>query len=215
MFKNAVIIAGGFGTRMLPLTDYVPKPLVRVDDKPLIQYTLDLFYKNNIKNVTVTYGHKAPQLVEYVASKAAALVNTIEKDNAYFLYNTVVQYINEPVIVSPCDIIIDIDMIELYKEYISLGEPPICIVPIKANDNADYIHTDKNRVTKITRAEVSGLCASGIQIINPSKVNKLGDQHSNFYDVWTDMINTNNLYITNTQPLYWKAYDNLKDINKC
>lgn len=215
MFKNAVIIAGGFGTRMLPLTEYVPKPLVKVENKPLIQYTLDLFYKNNIKNISITYGHKAPQLVEYVADKAAALINTIDQDNAYFLYNTIIQYINEPVIVSPCDIVIDIDMVKLYDEYINMGEPTICIVPIKANDSADYIHTDKNRVTKITRTEISGLCVSGIQIINPSKVNKLGNQHNNFYDVWMDMISTNNLHITNTQPLYWKSYDSLKDIDKC
>lgn len=212
MFKNAVIIAGGFGTRMLPLTNYIPKPLVVVNDKPLIQHALDFLNRNDITNVSVTYGHKAPQLLNYVGYKVSSLINTVERDNAYFLYNSVVKYINEPIIVMPCDIIVDIDLNKLYSEYVNLNEPPICIVPIKASKDADYIHTNNNQVVKITRNDESLLCASGIQIINPHKVNKLGNPQNNFYNVWMHMINQKSLYVTNTQPVHWKAYDNLKDI---
>ena len=212
MFSHAVIIAGGFGARMMPLTKYVPKPLIEVDGKPLIQYALDFFKKHEIESITVTYGHKHDLLLDYVGSDVASMINTIDKDNAYFLFNTIVRYIDKPVIVCPCDLIIEIDMEQLYQEYAQLGEPALCIVPIPASANADFIHSKDSQVTKITREDISQVCASGIQIINPAKINRTITPKDNFYDVWMELIKAEAMYITKTQPISWKAFDNLKDI---
>ena len=43
-------MAGGEGTRLKPFTDLLPKPLVPLKDKPIIDHIIDRFSKNNVKN---------------------------------------------------------------------------------------------------------------------------------------------------------------------
>lgn len=50
---KAVILAGGKGTRLYPVTYEIPKPLLPVKKKPIINYLVDLFLGNGIKDITV------------------------------------------------------------------------------------------------------------------------------------------------------------------
>jgi len=50
---KAVILAGGKGTRLYPITYEIPKPLLPVKRKPIINYLVDLFFKQGIKDITV------------------------------------------------------------------------------------------------------------------------------------------------------------------
>lgn len=212
MFKDAVIIAGGMGSRMLPLTEYVPKPLVKVNDVPLIQYVINFLTANNIDNINVTYGYKGNMLVSEVADKVQSLINTTGKDNSYFLFNTNIKWIDRPVIICPCDMIVQIDLEEVYKEYVNLGEPVACIVPVKTELDADSILANNNLITNISRNIKSGLYASGIQILNPHKINKLIAPLDNFYQVWQALIEKKLLYVMNTTPFSWKIFDRVEDL---
>jgi len=51
--KKAVILAGGKGTRLYPVTKEIPKPLLPVNRKPIINYLVDLFYSQGIKDIAV------------------------------------------------------------------------------------------------------------------------------------------------------------------
>jgi len=51
--KKAVILAGGKGTRLYPVTKEIPKPLLPVKKKPIINYLVDLFYSQGIKDIAV------------------------------------------------------------------------------------------------------------------------------------------------------------------
>jgi NDP-sugar pyrophosphorylase family protein len=50
---KGIILAGGKGKRLAPLTLTVPKPLVIVNKKPLINYNLDLFSKYGVEEVKI------------------------------------------------------------------------------------------------------------------------------------------------------------------
>jgi MurNAc alpha-1-phosphate uridylyltransferase len=63
MPKAAMVMAAGFGTRMRPLTLQVPKPLVRVLGKPLIDYALDFLAQAGVMEVVVN-SHYLPELLE-------------------------------------------------------------------------------------------------------------------------------------------------------
>lgn len=59
-----MILAAGRGERMRPLTDHTPKPLLTVNDKPLIEYHLEKFESTQIANVVINHawlGHLIPQ----------------------------------------------------------------------------------------------------------------------------------------------------------
>jgi len=66
MIEKAMILAAGLGTRMRPLTDNIPKPLVQVHQKALIEYKLEAARKSGIKSVVVNVHYMADQLEEYL-----------------------------------------------------------------------------------------------------------------------------------------------------
>lgn len=61
-----MILAAGLGSRMRPLTDKTPKPLVEVDGKPLLQYSLDAAKEAGIENLVVNVHHLADQIENYL-----------------------------------------------------------------------------------------------------------------------------------------------------
>jgi dTDP-glucose pyrophosphorylase len=62
---SAVIMAGGFGTRLRPLTDELPKPMLPVGDRPLLERTIDRLRDAGIRRVNVTTHHLADRITEY------------------------------------------------------------------------------------------------------------------------------------------------------
>jgi dTDP-glucose pyrophosphorylase/CBS domain-containing protein len=59
---SAVVMAGGFGTRLLPLTEKVPKPMLPVGGRPLLELTIAQLRRAGIKNVNVTT-HYLPETI--------------------------------------------------------------------------------------------------------------------------------------------------------
>jgi NDP-sugar pyrophosphorylase family protein len=217
-FNNSVILSGGFGTRMRPITDYIPKALVEVDGNPLISYVFKLIDgENNMSDIKkyVTYGHKSEILFNATKGKVDGYINTTGKDNSYFLYNSFIKHINEPIIVTPCDMIMDIDLDEVYRDYIELGSPSIMVVgvtPVKGVDG-DFIEYDEaNRIVSLSRENITNKYCSGLQIINPYKVNDITKESNNFYDVWEQLKHMGELKVSNVVPTEWKCYDNLNEI---
>ena len=66
--KNAMVLAAGYGTRLKPLTDRMPKPLVPVAGKPMIEYALDKLPAYGIEEVVVNVSHHKEQLVDYLSA---------------------------------------------------------------------------------------------------------------------------------------------------
>jgi MurNAc alpha-1-phosphate uridylyltransferase len=66
--KKAMVLAAGYGTRLLPLTERMPKPLVPVADKPMIEYALDRLLAYGIEEVVVNVSHHKEQLLDYLSA---------------------------------------------------------------------------------------------------------------------------------------------------
>ena len=66
---DVVIMAGGKGERLRPLTDHIPKPLLPINQKPIIEYAIDQFNYFGISDIWITSNYLSNQLVEYVAEK--------------------------------------------------------------------------------------------------------------------------------------------------
>lgn len=62
---KAVIMAGGKGTRLLPLTREIPKPMIKLIDKPVLEYTLELLKRHGISDVAITLGHLPEIIIDY------------------------------------------------------------------------------------------------------------------------------------------------------
>ncbi|MFP3347401.1 MAG: nucleotidyltransferase family protein [Sulfolobaceae archaeon] len=64
---KAVILAGGFGKRLRPLTDERPKPLIEIAGKPIIEWQIKWLKKFGVTSVFVLAGYKKEVLIDWVA----------------------------------------------------------------------------------------------------------------------------------------------------
>jgi dTDP-glucose pyrophosphorylase/CBS domain-containing protein len=67
---QAVIMAGGFGTRLRPLTVDLPKPMLPVGDRPLLEVILRQLQASGIRRVNVTTHYKAEKIIEHFGNGA-------------------------------------------------------------------------------------------------------------------------------------------------
>ena len=59
MIKHAIILAAGLGKRMLPLTNELPKPMVKIKWKPIIKHLIDLLDQIGIEKICVNVHYKS------------------------------------------------------------------------------------------------------------------------------------------------------------
>ena len=79
MFKTCVIISGGNGTRMLPLTNYTPKASILVGGKKLASHSIQYLRKYDIENIFMTYNYLSQNLFNDFKTEIDAFINTENK----------------------------------------------------------------------------------------------------------------------------------------
>src|SRR3954454_7874954 len=71
---KAMVLAAGLGVRMRPLTDRMPKPLVRVAGQPLLDHVLDKLAEAGVRDAVVNVHYLPDQIIDHVAPRAAPRV---------------------------------------------------------------------------------------------------------------------------------------------
>jgi len=66
---EAIVLAGGFGTRLQKVVSDVPKPMAPIGDKPFLEYLLKYLQKNGIRKVILSVGYKWEVIKEYFGDK--------------------------------------------------------------------------------------------------------------------------------------------------
>ncbi|PIR01140.1 MAG: nucleotidyl transferase [Nitrospinae bacterium CG11_big_fil_rev_8_21_14_0_20_45_15] len=64
--KKAFVLSAGLGTRLQPLTDTIPKPLIAIDGKPLMDHWLKLFLSHGINSLCINSHHLHDAMIRYV-----------------------------------------------------------------------------------------------------------------------------------------------------
>ena len=85
---KAMIFAAGLGTRLKPLTDKIPKALVPVGDKPLLQHTIEKLKQFGFDEIIINVHHFADQIVEFILSKNSFNIKIEFSDESNELLDT-------------------------------------------------------------------------------------------------------------------------------
>ena len=63
---DAIILCGGRGERLRPLTDTIPKPLIPIKGKPILHHIIEYFNKSPLSNFIIAAGYKANMIEDYM-----------------------------------------------------------------------------------------------------------------------------------------------------
>ena len=67
--KTAMMLAAGLGKRMRPLTNKIPKPLITIGGRALIDYAIDHSEKVGVKNIVINIHHLGNQIVRHLSNR--------------------------------------------------------------------------------------------------------------------------------------------------
>lgn len=213
--KHALIMAAGRGMRMKPLTDVVPKAMVPFSGTTLIADGIQKI-KKHISYVHITVGYKGSMLAKHVIEHdVSSVINTEGKGNSWWIYNTVMKYIDEPMLVLTCDNVVELEYENIINDYFEKRAPACMVVPAKPVEglDGDFIFQKNGLVSEISRYKTSDIYCSGIQVLTPVKINRITEKVENFYDLWKKLIIKKQLYCSNILPKKWYAIDNLDQLN--
>ena len=66
---KALILAGGLGKRLRPITDSIPKPLIKINNKPLIEWSIKYLKKYGINEIIICSGYRSSQIENHLKKK--------------------------------------------------------------------------------------------------------------------------------------------------
>lgn len=214
MIKHAIIMAAGRGMRMAPLTDAIPKPMAPYNGTTLIARGIERL-AHRLKHIYVTVGYKKAMLAQHVIEHgASAVFNTEGQGNCWWIYNTLLKHLDEPVLVLTCDNVVDLDFALLDESYRKLNSPACMLVPVRPVPGleGDFIYHENHVVTEISRLRETEIYCSGIQLLNPYRLNQITTGGESFYNVWQQLIGQKQLLVSSVYPKKWFAVDTIEQL---
>jgi len=192
--KKAMILAAGFGKRMLPLTTSLPKPLIKIGPKNLLERSLELLIKMGIDEIVINTHHLSKKIINFLTSKNYKIsISVIEEevllDTGGGVLNATRQFKNEPFFVLNPDTIWNKNYYEelkiLENSYLKNNKPILLLVD-KNNSHDKSFKGDFNFIENrnIIREVSNQYIFTGAQIINRSVFKDINQKIFSMNLVW-------------------------------
>ena len=212
---KAIILAGGKGKRLRPITDYVPKPLVPLNNVPIIEWQIKYLKNYGIKEVIVCTGYKTEMIENHLSMKKNLGVKiefSKEKNplgTGGAIKKASKKISDESFLVLNGDIITNIDL----KKLVS----PNSIAAIELRTKFGILETEKNKITKFReKKEISNLWMNaGIYHLLKESIRDLPDKGDIEKTLFPDYAGKGKLNTIKFKNVKWYSVDSYKDIEEC
>ena len=202
LIKKAIILAAGFGKRLLPLTKVQPKPLLEVGGKKLIEHSIHLLRKNNITDIIVNSHYLHEKISEFITKKYSSISISYEKnilDTGGGILNVIDFFDQENFFVLNSDTVwneaYSNDLNQLKEIFKNSNNKAALLLADKKNSfdkklSGDFGLDQNNLLNK----DNDDYIYTGCQLLNPSIFNlkKKGDIFS-MNEIWNDLIEQKSL----------------------
>jgi NDP-sugar pyrophosphorylase family protein len=165
---QAMILAAGFGTRLLPYTEICPKPLFPIMNKPLLLLTIERLQRAGFDHIIVNCHHLRRQIIDLLQNLKGVLIQ--EEDvilgTGGGLRLAMASFRDEPVLVTNGDIYHMVDYKSLYEFHLN----DIASVTLAMHDFPRFnkVSVQDNRVTGFdTSGHQGSLAFTGLHVLKP------------------------------------------------
>lgn len=177
-----VIMAGGKGTRLKPITNVIPKPLVPVGDKTILEFIMDQFESIGCKKFYMSVNYKADMMEFYLSQLDHKYdIEFFMEDKPLGTIGSVSLLkgkINTPFFVSNCDSINDQDYRDVYDYHVQ-NNNDLTIVTMVKSFRIPYgvIETGEDGIMTALREkpELNYQVNTGVYILNPECIDEIPD----------------------------------------
>lgn len=209
---NAVLMAGGEGKRLRPLTEKTPKPLLEVGGKPIIEYNIDRLISVGIKRITISINYLGEQLKAYFQDGASKgiLIDYVKEDKPLGTLGSISlikHFEHEDVIVMNSDLLTNVDFADFFMAYKDSGAD-MAVAATSYHVDVPYavLKTGKkNQIKSLTeKPRYTYYSNAGIYLINKKLFAMVPkDAHSDVTDFIEKVIEMNYQIITYPITGYW------------
>ncbi len=177
-----VIMAGGKGTRLEPFTRVLPKPLIPVGEKPVIDHIIDRFRAYGAREFYLTIHYMSKILRAYFEEKSPdysiEFVQEDEPRGTAGSLKLLMDKLHSPFFVSNCDIIIEADYADIFRFHQKNGYD-ITLVASAKQYNIPYGICELNHNGSLKRIqekpEYNFLINTGLYVLNPGLIEVIPD----------------------------------------
>ena len=212
---KAIILAGGRGKRLKPITDYVPKPLVPINNIPIIEWQIKYLKKFGIDEVIVCSGYKTKMIENYLSMKKLGIKIKFSIEKSPLGTGGAIKKAGKMIkddnfIVINGDVITNIDLKKLIKL-------PNSIAAIELKTKYGILETRDNKIINFReKKEISEIWMNaGIYHLQKKILKELpvkGDIEKTLFPDFAKKGNLNTMKFKNTK---WYSVDSFKDMEDC
>lgn len=219
---DAVLMAGGRGERLKPLTDTTPKPLLKVGEKPIIQHNLDRLMSYGIDDFWISVRYKGEQIKEYFqdGSHMNVSIDYISEDEPLGTIGAVRQIASlshDAILVSNSDILTNLDYEDFYQSFVDSGaDMSVVTIPYDVSIPYAVLETTHGHVTSFKEKPTYTYYSNGGIYLLKKEVLKLIPPHTHYNA--TDLMETliQSGHKVHSYPLigYWLDIGKMEDYQK-
>ena len=224
---KAMVMAAGLGTRLRPLTDFLPKPMMPVANRPVLHHLLNLLRRHDVREVGINL-HAFPEMIEKYFGDGSSLDMSIRWSPEPELLGTAGGtkkledfWGDETILVTSGDGLHDIDVTALLGHHRRTGAlATLTVKPV--TDPSSYGVVILDRDTRIrgfqekpTRDEArSDLANCGVYVIEPELLERIpsGTLVDFGTDIWPSLVAANEEIYAYTTMAYWNDVGDLDEL---
>lgn len=209
--KRAVILASGEGVNMRPFTYEIPKPLIPVNGRPLLEYGITLLREHQITDIVITISHLGDKIREYFGdgSKFGVKITYVEEKKPSGTGGALLaareHILGSPFIMLYGDVLLDLDLTEFLQGHRNLKAAIGTLGLTSVADPSAYgaVRMRGTRIVEFSEkpsisSDVSRLVFAGIGIFEPTVFDffpkKKKGQISLEEHIFPELINQGRLY---------------------
>lgn len=181
--KKAVILAGGQGLKMRPFTYEMPKAMIPINNRPVLEYIIENLRRNDIREIILSIGYLGDKIKEYFGDgskfgvKITYQIQKKETGTIEPLLQAQKLIGNDPFIYYYGDVLTAIDLIDMADFHLAGGAiATVAITSVRESSNWGVVRLKGNKVLSYlekpsSRKDLSHLINAGIYIFEPEIFN--------------------------------------------